>query len=73
MVNIAKPRIESVFTTIYLIKNKSTILLESSQRYALGTHSKATKPSKSDIIASKVKGLDLREHPSKYKHYHQSR
>lgn len=36
-------------------------------RYALGTHSKATKPSESDIIASRVKGLDLREHPSKYK------
>ena len=36
-------------------------------RYTLGIHSKLTKPSESDIIASRVKGLDLREHPSKYK------
>ena len=36
-------------------------------RYALDTHSKVTKPSESDIIASRVKVLDLREHPSKYK------
>lgn len=36
-------------------------------RYALGTHSKVTKPSESDIIASRVKGLDLLEHPFKYK------
>lgn len=36
-------------------------------RYTLDSHSKATKPSESDIIASRVKGLDLREHPSKYK------
>ena len=35
--------------------------------YALRTYSKSTKPSESDIIASRVKGLDLREHPSKYK------
>jgi len=38
-----------------------------SSEYTLSAHSKVTKPSESDIIASRVKGLDLREHPSKYK------
>jgi hypothetical protein len=36
-------------------------------RYTMIAHSKATKPSESDIISSRVKGFDLHEHPSKYK------
>ena len=35
--------------------------------YTRNSHSKVTKLSESDIIASRVKGLDLREHPYKYK------